>query len=338
MSRTPAISVVLPVYNGECYLRQALASIRWQTFEDWEAICVNDGSTDRSLEILEEFAAVDKRFRIIDQDNQGIVGALNNGILAAKANWIARMDCDDVSFPERFAIQWQFLKENPDILVVGTDLLAVDIEGQPILVSKYSTKHSGIEESILSRKGSGLAHACVFMRRDAFIEAGMYRKKYEWVEDIDLWLRMAMLGKLASIPRILYFYRFHEQGVCWNQGELQRERIQALLCESHRVRGLPEPVFKEKNRKQPRQKTSAAGKWARQAARSGYFQTALKYWLLQVKAEPFSWLTARVTFEMVLRGIGAKLSGRSAPQFDLPDWRKWDATGPGTTESESRAA
>ena len=204
MSMLPSISVVMPVFNGACICRQTLASLRWQTFTDWEAVCVNDGSTDESLAILRQFAAADSRFRIIDRPNQGIVAALNAGVLAARADWIARIDSDDVATPERLATQWQFVQQHPDVVVVGSCMLFTDPDGFPLSTECYATDHEGIEHALLTGSAGSFGHPSVLIRRDKIMEAGLYRPEFEWVEDIDLWLRMIPLGRVANIPRCSY--------------------------------------------------------------------------------------------------------------------------------------
>lgn len=322
----PSISVVMPVYNGARYLRQTLASLHWQTFTDWEAVCVNDGSTDDSLAILQEFAAADPRIRIVDQPNGGIVAALNAGVQAARAAWIARIDSDDVAVPERFATQWQFVQEHPETVVVGSYMLFTDPDGFPLCTQRYATEHAAIEQALLSGSAGSFGHPSVLIRRDALLEAGLYRQEFEWVEDIDLWLRMVRLGRVANIPQVLMHYRQHEQSVCWNRRAVQHERLHRLLAQARIDRGLAPPEMSLAP-KPARKQTSAAGKWARRAARSGYFRTAWRQWLRQAMAEPFSWLTLRVTLETLLRGAAALFKRREPRIAPLPDWRKWDVSG-----------
>jgi glycosyltransferase involved in cell wall biosynthesis len=323
MSTRPTISVVLPVYNGARFLRQTLASLRWQTFTDWEAVCVNDGSTDESQAILRQFAAADPRFRIVDQENQGIVAALNASVLAARAPWIARIDADDVAVPERLATQWRFVQDHPDVVVVGSYMLFTDPEGFPLSTQRYALEQEAIEQALLSGSAGSFGHPSVLIRRDALLKAGLYRKEYEWVEDIDLWLRITRLGRVANIPRVLMHYRQHEQSVCWNRRALQHERLHRLLALARADRGLAAANQPLAAPQPARKQSTAAGKWARRAARSGYYRTAWRQWRRQVAAEPLSFLTLRVTVEMVLRGMAALFKKRE-PTVPLPDWRAWD--------------
>lgn len=320
---TPSISFVMPVHNGARYLRQTLASLRWQTFADWEAVCVNDGSTDDTLAILKDFAAVDPRFRIINVPNQGIVGALNIGVMEARAEWIARIDSDDVALPKRLAIQWRFVQDNPDVVVVGSNMLFTDPDGYPIRTEFYPPTHEAIEQALLNDAGGNLGHPSVLMSREAVIQAGLYRKEFEWVEDMDLWIRLAKLGRMANISLTLVHYRQHEQSVCWNQCALQHERKFRMLARARAERGISVPIDLGPPTG-PRKQTAAAGKWARRAARVGNYRTAYRQWRKLAAAEPFSFLTFRVTLESVIRAIGA-LFRRREKHTPLPDWRAWDA-------------
>ncbi|MCG8448854.1 MAG: glycosyltransferase [Pirellulales bacterium] len=331
----PRISFVMPVYNNARYLRQTLASMRWQTFTDWEAVCVNDGSTDESLAILQQFAAADSRFQIVDQENQGIVDALNAGIHAARGEWIARLDSDDVAVPERLAVQWQFVRKNPDVVVVGSDMMYTDPDGFPLRIERSYTEHADIEQALVDGTSHCFGHPSVLIHRDTLLEAGLYSKEYEWVEDLELWSRLVRLGRVANIPRVLVHYRQHEQSVCWNRRALQHERRHRLLAKVRAERGLASPT---QPLKPPRKQSSAAGKWARRAARSGYYQTAFRQWRRQVAAQPFSLLTFRVTVEVVFRGAIALFTGRDARPASLPDWRNWNVAHADDSDSASRAA
>ena len=126
----PKISVVMPVYNGEKYLREAIESILDQTYQDFEFIMVNDASTDGSGSILSEFANLDQRIRILtNESNLGIAGATNRGIAQARGEYIALMDQDDISLPERFEKQVEFLSNHPDISVLGTNSIILEEDG-----------------------------------------------------------------------------------------------------------------------------------------------------------------------------------------------------------------
>ncbi|TWT46788.1 glycosyltransferase [Botrimarina hoheduenensis] len=318
---SPAISFVIPVHNAGVYLRSALASLRWQSHEAWEAVCVNDGSTDESLAVLQDFAAADPRFRVVDQPNRGIVAALNRGLTEARGEWIARMDADDLATPDRLARQWQVVQRNPELIAVGSNVLVVDPEGEPIRTTRYPTDHAAIEAGLLAGRET-LAHPTLLYRRRAALSVGAYRPEFEWVEDTDLWLRMIAVGRFANVAAPLLRYRLHEKSVCWNRRATQRERLAALLRRAHADRGLEAPAsLRAPKRGTP---SPAAGKWARQAARAGHYPTALKQWRRLVGANPLSLVTARVSAELAYRAATSLLSQREPSPPTLPDWHEWD--------------
>ena len=131
----PAISCVLPVYNCEEYLKESIQSILKQTFRDFELIIINDGSTDSSSAIIEEMRLCDDRITVLNQENEGIVVALNRGLAISRGLFIARMDGDDIAAPDRFKIQYEFLRRYPDVVVVGGLARGIDGLGNRIIFS-----------------------------------------------------------------------------------------------------------------------------------------------------------------------------------------------------------
>src|SRR5688500_13291621 len=130
------ISVVMPVFNGQRFLAQAMDSLLAQTFRDFEVVAVDDGSTDKSPEILRRYAKADSRVRVIHGDHAGISAALNRGIEASTHEWIARIDADDVAAPERFARQIAAAKASPNVVVWGTFAQHVDAAGKVLGISR----------------------------------------------------------------------------------------------------------------------------------------------------------------------------------------------------------
>ena len=193
MKASPRVSVVMPVYNSEPYLRAAVESIINQTFSQWELIAVDDSSPDGSLAILHEYAARDSRIRVLSRANTGIVGALNDGIALARANYIARMDGDDVSLPERLERQVAYLDAHPKCVLLGTHVLRVDPAGLPIGPETQPLDHAGILARLLEGFAGTLTHPSVVIRCSALAAVGGYREQYQWVEDFDLFLRLRAL-------------------------------------------------------------------------------------------------------------------------------------------------
>lgn len=236
---TPLISVVMPVYNAERYLREAVDSILAQTLSDFELIAIDDGSKDGSKAILETYAARDRRVRVISRPNTGIVGALNDGLAVAQGEFIARMDGDDWVTPDRFAKQVAFLREHPDCVCVGSYFNYMDASGALIKWNPRDTDHVAIEQLLLTGNGGGLIHPVIMARREAVEKAGRYRAEAQWVEDLDLYLRLAQIGKLSNVPEVLLHYRYHTESVNFTRNEGRHQRRLWVLEQAYAARGLP---------------------------------------------------------------------------------------------------
>ncbi|WP_052746042.1 glycosyltransferase family 2 protein [Sulfurovum lithotrophicum] len=199
---TPMISVVMPVYNGEKYLNEAIDSILHQTYTDFEFIILNDGSTDRTEEIILSYD--DPRIVYVkNEENLQIVKTLNKGIALAKGKYIARMDADDISLPERFKKQVEFMEENPDIDVCGTWVKTI---GYNVEQWQYPVGHEQIKSYLLF--DSALAHPSVIFRSTVF-EHINYEEAYNKAEDYALWVELSKEHTLHNLPLYLLQYRLH---------------------------------------------------------------------------------------------------------------------------------
>ncbi len=275
MRHEPLVSVVMPVYNAGRFLADAVNSIRKQTFGDWEMICVNDGSTDGSGQVLDEFAARDARIRIVHQANAGIVGALNRGCELACGPLICRMDGDDIAMPDRMEKQLAYLRSSPNCVAVGGSILEIDVDGDPLCCSRLATDHTDIENNLLHRR-TGLFHPTAMIRTEAMHAVGGYRAAYQWVEDHDLWLRLAQRGQLANIEEVVLCYRQHASSVCWQRSAQQRELMNRLLAEAYALRNLELPEQLLQTNLTVRA-AAGPGKWARAAAKGGFPRSVAKH-------------------------------------------------------------
>lgn len=244
MSRSPAVSVAMSVWNGERFLDAAVESILGQTFDDFEFLIIDDGSTDRSREILAAYAEQDKRLRVITRENRGLVASLNQLIEEAGAALIARMDADDISHPERLARQVAFLEANPDHGVVGTCCDDIDESGAPAPGSwpSHPLTHEAFLENIATG-GPLLAHPSVMFRRDVVAGVGGYHSAFRHCEDFDLWLRLADRTRIANLPDRLLRYR-HYQGQVSSRHAFEQQIGVAVSRIAHRERnaGRPDPT------------------------------------------------------------------------------------------------
>jgi glycosyltransferase involved in cell wall biosynthesis len=200
----PLVTVAMSVHNGAWTLESALQSILWQTFQNWELIVVNDGSTDQTGSILSRFA--DKRIRVMqgEEGQKGLAVRLNQCIQLSKGKYIARMDADDISYPERFERQVQYLETHPDIDLLGHG--AVLFKGDGLLIGVYPTacKH----EEICCRPwwGFPLAHP-TWMGKRSWFSHHRYTDHLIKSQDQELLLRSYGTSRFAALPDILLGYR-----------------------------------------------------------------------------------------------------------------------------------
>lgn len=205
----PAVTVLMPVYNAERFVAEAVDSVLGQSFRDFELLVINDGSSDRTLGILATYK--DSRLRIVDNErNLGVIASLNKGLELARTEFVARMDADDVCHPDRLALQVEFMQSRPDIGVVGTWYRPIGARwGQ---VVRLPTTHEDICAWLPFH--CPIAHPTVLLRRKAFATGRLsYDPQYRHAEDYDLWSRAARITRLANIPQPLLGYRVHIEQV-----------------------------------------------------------------------------------------------------------------------------
>lgn len=212
----------MPVYNGEKYLREALDSILAQTFTDFEFIIVDDGSTDATMAILSSYN--DPRLRLLkNQHNSGISASLNRGLSLARGQYLARMDCDDISHPDRFALQLRFLDENPSIDIVGSWIELIDENSRPTgEVGQYISSPLALRWITLF--SPPVAHPSVMLRRRLFDHCGQYDPLEEPAEDYGLWARLSLSVRFANLQSCLLRYRVHRSSVSLSRAVRQFDK------------------------------------------------------------------------------------------------------------------
>ncbi len=192
---TPRVSVLFPVYNDERFVSRAIQSILVQTFADFELIVVDDGSTDGTVKILEAFA--DPRIRIVFDSHQGVSAALNRAISLAGGEYLARMDSDDTSRPDRLERQSDFLDQHPDYGMVGSACEIVTEDGSR--VGSFPVPQLDAEVRAAMIWGNPIVHSSVMIRKSVLDEVGFYDPNYMW-EDYELWWRIISRYKVANLP------------------------------------------------------------------------------------------------------------------------------------------
>jgi glycosyltransferase involved in cell wall biosynthesis len=285
----PRISVLMPVYNGEAYLDEAIRSILSQTFADFEFLIMDDGSTDRTPAILDRIAAADRRIRVFRRENRGIIATLNELLELARAELIARMDADDIALPHRFAEQVRYLDENPDCVLVASSVVLIDPDGSDLTVRDGAHTHEEINRALLETGGQIIYHPATMMRRQALLDLGGYRSGYFHAEDLDLFLRLGEVGRLVNLPEPLLKYREHLGKVGAVHAQLQGEVVRRVLLEAHERRGLTPPESIRQFAFRPTVPAEKFRIWGWWALASGHVATARKHALASLRRQPFAW-------------------------------------------------
>ncbi len=279
--------MLMPVYQAERYLEEAVESILAQSFDDFELLALDDGSTDASPSILEALARRDDRIRVRRTEHTGLVSQLNEGLAEARGEFIARMDADDISHPERFKCQLAYLDAHPDCVAVGTGTEEVDPERRIIRTLDIRTTHYEIESRLMQGDGGALIHASALYRTHALRSIEGYRKEFEYGEVIDLHLRLAESGRLANLPENLYEYRQNFAGVCFTRGLEIRRKQDAAIREALLRRGLNPQSAPERPSFTPRPSPDEVWAiWANRALDAGHRDTARHYAIKAFCAAP----------------------------------------------------
>lgn len=233
MNQNPLVSVVMAVHNGSDWIVKSVESILEQTYDNLELIIVNDSSTDNSATLIN--AINDSRIRLFENENQsGLVQSLNYGISQARGKYIARMDADDISLPERISSQVEVLKNDASIVAVGAWITLVDENDKTIEQWEYpeSTKMIMWNQFF----NSGFAHPSTLFLVSAFKKAGGYLSDHKYAEDFDLWSRLGEVGNLYNIQKPLLLYRMHSSSISHSFDDKQtlaRHKISTLHIKNY---------------------------------------------------------------------------------------------------------
>lgn len=241
---TPAVSILLPVRDGAATLRSCLRSLRRQTFDDFEIVAVDDGSTDGSANLLDLWRRRDRRLRVIRTPAKGLVAALNEGMKHCLAPLVARMDADDAMLPQRLEKQVGLLRERPEIGVVSCGVRCFPRRQIAGGFRHYEDWLNGIvePEEHHSRRfiESPVAHPTVVFRQRLILRVGGYRNgpagdsDEPWPEDYDLWLRMFHQGvRFAKVPDVLHLWRDHQDRLTRTDPRYGKDRFMA--CKAHHL-------------------------------------------------------------------------------------------------------
>ena len=285
---TPTVSVVMAVFNGERYLRSAAESILSQSFGDFEFIVIDDGSTDGSRRILEELSGRDGRLRVTSRANKGLTATLNEGLSLARGRYVARMDADDLSLPDRFEKQVAFLDAHPEVVCVGSRIETIDPLDSPVDRPLHPLEHEQIDADLLKGIGWTIVHPAAMFRTEVVRRLGGYREQFRTSQDLDLWLRLAEVGRLANLPEVLLRYRQHFESVASTKADLQWQVKQTIVADAYRRRGLTPPEVWPFRKREPIPRLKQLELWTWSALKAGNVSVARAHARARLRMRPLS--------------------------------------------------
>ena len=228
-STSPLVTVIMPVYNAEAYVGAAISSILNQTYKNLELLLADDGSTDNSRNVISSFK--DARIRPFYFDsNQGYVSHLNRFLNEARGKYIARMDADDISLPERLSMQVDFLERNQQVGLCGTQIVEFDDNKSTHVASSYPVDDESLRVHLVMN--SRLANPSVMFRRSLVQDQGLkYEVSLVPAEDYFLWYQMSRRTKLVNLPQVLLKYRLHSNQITQRAKEVQRSSVDKIRAQ-----------------------------------------------------------------------------------------------------------
>ncbi len=217
----------MSVFNGEQFLAEAMDSILDQTFQDFEFIAIDDGSTDGSAAILDSYQKKDSRLRVYHQENRGLIESLNRGCSIARAKYIARMDADDIATRDPLQLQIDFMEQHPEVGLLGGAIEYIDGQGRVFRTYRHPISDLDIRAALARAEGS-FCHPATVMRSDVLRATGGYRSNFLDAEDYDLWLRIAKRSQVVNLEGVVLKYRIHPGQV--SQRKLRQQGLSILAA------------------------------------------------------------------------------------------------------------
>ncbi len=237
IAAVPTISCLLPVYNGERYVAEAIDSILGQAFGGFELVIVDDGSTDGTGRILERYRASDLRIRVMSQGNGGIVSALNAGLALCRGRYVARMDADDIALPNRFGFQTRYLDDHPGCVLVGGVAVSENMDGSGrTRLAGRTHEHTDLRH--FPPKVAVSLHPLIMVRRETLVAIGGYRDSFRHAEDYDLFIRLGRHGTIDNPPERVLIYRRHQDAVSIAHLELQERNAASAEIDNRMTAGF----------------------------------------------------------------------------------------------------
>jgi glycosyltransferase involved in cell wall biosynthesis len=216
------ISVLMAAYNAEALIQESIESILSQTFDDFEFILIDDGSTDTTPDIMKSYK--DKRIRMVSQENMGLARSLNKGLRMAKGRYIARLDADDIALPHRLERQYGFMESHPECVASGTSAMIMDINGKYLYTAEVPLAWHEIQAYLPYE--SPFFHSSVIFQTDPAVACGGYYEKIiHHFEDLVLWNNLTKYGELRNLPEPLIKYRLVPFAITNNSNRIKMNEI-----------------------------------------------------------------------------------------------------------------
>ncbi len=334
MVSSPQVSVVMPVYNAEPYLAEAMRSILVQTWEDFEFIIIDNGSTDASPETIRSFT--DSRIRVITNPvNVAPPPAINQGLRLATGRYVARMDADDVALPGRLKKQWTYMETHPRCAAVGTQAVLIDHAGLKIYTPWCPTMIDAIRWRLLFT--SPFVHSSMLMRREVVLGVDAYNEGLRHAADYDLWFRLLEKGcEITNLPDVLTKLRVHEQSdgmtARWSP-ELLEEMVdvsQAHIQELLHIKASRQQLLdlaKLLRRDESLAESGTAIELLRTLSRASGRRSRPYYGLTTLGIALSAQLPAVARVRLIVRGIAALVWPPRGPGSYKSLWSTWIAGG-----------
>lgn len=322
--RSPVISVLMACHNGERWVADAISSVLSQSFADFEFVVVDDGSSDSSREIIEDYAARDPRVKLLRKAHTGLEDSLNRGIDMASGEWIARIDADDLCEPQRLEKQLAYASHREGLVFLGSGCFEIDETGTVIRTHRYPRSHWGLVRR-LRRAQAFPPHSSAFVRAEALRRLGGYRTSVKRAQDWDLWLRLSEAGVMECLPDPLVRIRKHAAQVSLERAGREQLTGAFAAIASYFLRGWGwrDPLNGRIDettsfRAWVEMRLEEEGVFARRAIWSGARTLALGYSNRLFALVPFLRVVCGSTLGMVLvkeRLLGSNLGWRLAEEW-----------------------
>lgn len=227
----PEVSVLMPCYNADRWLVEAIESVLAQSFKNFEFILVDDGSTDETCNIIKSYRDRDERIIAISKEHTNLSDSLNLGIAQARGEWIARLDADDLCGTTRLEEQINFVRNHTDVVLLGAGFLEIDEHSRVIKRQVYPTSHQTLLRH-LERLQRFFPHSSAFYRADTARQTGGYNMRFSRPEDLQLWLKMSLRGQIACLPKLLVCIRKHAGQISHDDNGRRQlyDSIAGIIC------------------------------------------------------------------------------------------------------------